>query len=98
MSNGWPSLEFYAQAQKLEDIDTPALQVLANQALVAGPAAVPVAVLAESSCSNESWRCSPISSTPDDHGHGDGPVQVHGHGHGSDHDHDHGHDHGHVGF
>jgi 4-amino-4-deoxy-L-arabinose transferase-like glycosyltransferase len=45
LQHGWPSLEFYEQAQKLKNIETPALVVLANQALVAGPTALPVAVL-----------------------------------------------------
>jgi 4-amino-4-deoxy-L-arabinose transferase-like glycosyltransferase len=45
MSHGWPSLEFYAQAQKLKNVDTPALQVLLNQALVAGPTALPLAIV-----------------------------------------------------
>ena len=45
LRHGWPSLEFYAQAQKLKNIETPALVVLANQALVAGPTALPLAIL-----------------------------------------------------
>lgn len=44
LSHGWPSLEFYAQAQKLKNLPTPALQVLASQALVAGPTALPLAI------------------------------------------------------
>jgi hypothetical protein len=45
MGNGWPSLEFYAQAQKLKNLHTPALQVLVSQALVAGPTALPLAIV-----------------------------------------------------
>lgn len=43
-SHGWPSLEFYAQAQQLKNLHTPALQVLASQALVAGPAGLLLAL------------------------------------------------------
>jgi len=45
MSHDWPSLEFYERAQDLKNIHTPALQVLAGQVLVMGPAAVPIAIL-----------------------------------------------------
>lgn len=44
MGHGWPSLEFYEQAQKLKNLHTPALQILASQALVAGPTALPLAI------------------------------------------------------
>jgi 4-amino-4-deoxy-L-arabinose transferase-like glycosyltransferase len=45
VQHGWASLEFYEQAQKLKNIETPALRVLANQALVAGPTGLPLAIL-----------------------------------------------------
>lgn len=45
LQHGWPALEFYEQAQRLKNIETPALVVLANQALVAGPTALPLALL-----------------------------------------------------
>jgi 4-amino-4-deoxy-L-arabinose transferase-like glycosyltransferase len=45
LGHGWPSLEFYEQAQKLKNVDTPALAVLASQALVAGPTALPLAMV-----------------------------------------------------
>lgn len=45
VTHGWPSLEFYQSAQRLKNIDTPALRVLANQMLVTGPGAAPLAVL-----------------------------------------------------
>lgn len=41
-ANGWPSLEFYRNAQRLKNIPTPPLKVLADQALFAGPGALPV--------------------------------------------------------
>jgi 4-amino-4-deoxy-L-arabinose transferase-like glycosyltransferase len=44
LRHGWPSLEFYQQAQKIKNVDTPALRVLASQTLVAGPSALPLAV------------------------------------------------------
>jgi 4-amino-4-deoxy-L-arabinose transferase-like glycosyltransferase len=43
--HGWPSLEFYQQAQALKNIETPPLLVLVNQALVAGPTALPLAIV-----------------------------------------------------
>lgn len=44
-AHGWPSLEFYEQAQRLKNIPTPAFSVLANQVLVTGPVAAPLALL-----------------------------------------------------
>jgi 4-amino-4-deoxy-L-arabinose transferase-like glycosyltransferase len=41
-ANGWPSLEFYRNAQRLKNIPTPPLKVLADQILFAGPGALPV--------------------------------------------------------
>jgi 4-amino-4-deoxy-L-arabinose transferase-like glycosyltransferase len=41
-ANGWPSLEFYANAQRYKNIPTPPLKVLADQALFAGPGSLPV--------------------------------------------------------
>ncbi len=43
-AHGWPSLEFYEQAQRLKNVYTPAFQILASQALVAGPTALPLAI------------------------------------------------------
>lgn len=43
--HGWPSLEFYSSAQRLKNIDTPALRVLAHQMIVTGPGAAPLALL-----------------------------------------------------
>jgi hypothetical protein len=40
--NGWPSIEFYRNAQRLKNIPTPPIKVLADQALFAGPGALPV--------------------------------------------------------
>jgi 4-amino-4-deoxy-L-arabinose transferase-like glycosyltransferase len=40
--NGWPSLEFYRNAQRLKNIPTPPLKVLADQVLFAGPGSLPV--------------------------------------------------------
>lgn len=41
-ANGWPSIEFYRNAQRFKNIPTPPLKVLANQVLFAGPGALPV--------------------------------------------------------
>jgi hypothetical protein len=41
-ANGWPSLEFYANAQRLKNIPTPPLKVFADQVLFAGPGTLPV--------------------------------------------------------
>lgn len=41
-ANGWPSLEFYQNAQRLKNIPTPPLKVLADQVLFAGPGSLPV--------------------------------------------------------
>lgn len=41
-ANGWPSLEFYANAQRLKNIPTPPIKVLADQVLFAGPGSLPV--------------------------------------------------------
>lgn len=41
-ANGWPSLEFYQNAQRLKNIPTPPLKVLADQVLFAGPGTLPV--------------------------------------------------------
>jgi 4-amino-4-deoxy-L-arabinose transferase-like glycosyltransferase len=41
-AHGWPSLEFYENAQRLKNIPTPPLQVLGNQVLFAGPGSLPV--------------------------------------------------------
>jgi 4-amino-4-deoxy-L-arabinose transferase-like glycosyltransferase len=41
-ANGWPSLEFYRNAQHLKNISTPPLKVLADQVLFAGPGSLPV--------------------------------------------------------
>jgi MFS family permease len=41
-ANGWPSLEFYRNAQRFKNIPTPPLKVLANQILFAGPGSLPV--------------------------------------------------------
>jgi 4-amino-4-deoxy-L-arabinose transferase-like glycosyltransferase len=41
-AHGWPSLEFYENAQRLKNIPTPPLEVLANQVLFAGPGSLPV--------------------------------------------------------
>jgi 4-amino-4-deoxy-L-arabinose transferase-like glycosyltransferase len=41
-ANGWPSLEFYENAQRLKNIPTPPPKVLADQALFAGPGSLPV--------------------------------------------------------
>jgi hypothetical protein len=40
--NGWPSLEFYRNAQRFKNIPTPPLKVLADQVLFAGPGSLPV--------------------------------------------------------
>ena len=41
-ANGWPSIEFYRNAQRLKNIPTAPLKVLADQVLFAGPGALPV--------------------------------------------------------
>jgi 4-amino-4-deoxy-L-arabinose transferase-like glycosyltransferase len=41
-AHGWPSLEFYRNAQRFKNIPTPPLKVLANQVLFAGPGTLPV--------------------------------------------------------
>ena len=41
-ANGWPSVEFYRNAQRFKNIPTPPLKVLADQALFAGPGSLPV--------------------------------------------------------
>jgi 4-amino-4-deoxy-L-arabinose transferase-like glycosyltransferase len=41
-ANGWPSLEFYRNAQRLKNIPTPPLKALADQVLFAGPGSLPV--------------------------------------------------------
>ena len=41
-ANGWPSLEFYRNAQRYKNIPTPPLKVLGNQVLFAGPGSLPV--------------------------------------------------------
>ena len=41
-ANGWPSLEFYRNAQRLKNISTPPVKVLADQVLFAGPGSLPV--------------------------------------------------------
>jgi 4-amino-4-deoxy-L-arabinose transferase-like glycosyltransferase len=41
-ANGWPSLEFYRNAQRLKNIPTPPLKVLGDQMLFAGPGSLPV--------------------------------------------------------
>jgi len=41
-ANGWPSLEFYRNAQRFKNIPTPPMKVLANQVLFAGPGSLPV--------------------------------------------------------
>ncbi|HEY2942012.1 MAG TPA: glycosyltransferase family 39 protein [Vicinamibacteria bacterium] len=41
-ANGWPSLEFYQNAQRLKNIPTPLLKVFADQVLFAGPGSLPV--------------------------------------------------------
>jgi hypothetical protein len=40
--NGWPSLEFYRNAQRLKNIPTPPLKALGDQVLFAGPGSLPV--------------------------------------------------------
>jgi hypothetical protein len=45
MAHGWPSLEFYGEAQRIKNVPTPAMKVLAQQLLVAGPVAAPIAIL-----------------------------------------------------
>ena len=45
LREGWPSLEFYQQAQRVKNIPTPPLGVLAGQVLAVGPAAAPLVVL-----------------------------------------------------
>lgn len=40
--NGWPSLEFYRNAQRLKNVPTAPLKVLADQVLFAGPGSLPV--------------------------------------------------------
>jgi 4-amino-4-deoxy-L-arabinose transferase-like glycosyltransferase len=42
MMNGWPSIEFYRNAQTLKNISTPPLQSLATQVLAMNPLAFPV--------------------------------------------------------
>jgi 4-amino-4-deoxy-L-arabinose transferase-like glycosyltransferase len=42
IQNGWPSLEFYANAHAYKNLPTPPLAVLGNQLLVMGPAAAPL--------------------------------------------------------
>jgi len=41
-ANGWPSLEFYRNAQRFKNIATPPLKALADQVLFAGPGSLPV--------------------------------------------------------
>jgi uncharacterized protein YqgC (DUF456 family) len=41
-AHGWPSLEFYQNAQRLKNIPTSPLKVLADQVLFAGPGSLPV--------------------------------------------------------
>ena len=59
MHHGWPSLEFYEQAQKLKNLQTPPLRVLASQALVAGPTALPLAVLGVATSLRDRSRAAP---------------------------------------
>ena len=40
--NGWPSLEFYRNAQRFKNIPTPPLKALADQVLFAGPGSLPL--------------------------------------------------------
>lgn len=42
IQNGWPSLEFYANAHASKNLPTPPLAVLGNQLLVMGPATAPL--------------------------------------------------------
>jgi hypothetical protein len=61
VANGWPSLEFYEQAQKLKNLYTPALQVLGSQALVAGPTALPLAVVGLVTMLRQRSRAAPFA-------------------------------------
>jgi hypothetical protein len=42
VANGWPSLEFYRNAQLDKNISTPALQAFINQVVFEGPGAAPI--------------------------------------------------------
>jgi len=41
-ANGWPSIEFYRNAQRFKNIPTPPLKALADQVLFAGPGSLPL--------------------------------------------------------
>jgi 4-amino-4-deoxy-L-arabinose transferase-like glycosyltransferase len=59
-SNGWPSLEFYRNAQMGKNISTPPLQALISQVLFEGPGSLPVwlagAVFLLRAPRERSWR------------------------------------------